>query len=133
MNYTNYMFYINEYGGDMPSEYFDKVSVRASYEVQRNIFGRDIKGYETEVQMATCSVADILYQIELAKQRQSKLMSNNKEDRILSSETVADVSRSFANTANVNELNEEISNQKSKIREAIRTYLEDTGLMFRGV
>ena len=41
--------------------------------------------------------------------------------------------KSFANTTNVNELNEEISNQKSKIREAIRTYLEDTGLMFRGV
>lgn len=132
-NYTDYKFYSEIYKGNMPESDFDKLVIRASYEVRKNIFNRDITGYEDEVQLATCSVADILLKIEQIEQKQSKLISNEKEDRILASEQVADVSRTFANTTNVKDLDVEISNQKEKIREELRKYLLMTGLLYRGI
>lgn len=131
--YTDYTFYKDTYKGNMPEDDFDRLVIGASYEVQKNIFNRDITGYEDEVQMATCSVADILLKIEQIEQKQSKLMSSAKEDRILASEQVADVSRTFANTTNVKDLDVEISNQKQKIKEELKKYLLMTGLLYRGV
>lgn len=132
-NYTDYDFYKDTYMGDMPETDFNKVIVRASYEVQKNIFNRDIKGYEDEVQMATCSVADILLKIEQLETRKDKLVSSNAEDKVVSSESVGDLSRTFANTTNLTDLEKEISNQKNKILEGIRLYLLHTGLLYRGV
>lgn len=132
-NYTDYKFYSDTYKGNMPESDFNRLVIGASYEVRKNIFDRDITGYEYEVQLATCSVADILLKIEQIEQRQSKLMSSAKEDRILASEQVADVSRTFANTTNVKDLDVEISNQKQKIKEELKKYLLMTGLLYRGV
>ena len=131
--YTNYDFYNSTYKGDMPKDKFDKLVIGASYEVQKNIFNRDITNYEDEVQLATCSVADILFQIEQIEQRKSKLVSSGSSDKIISSESVGDYSRTFANTNNMKDLEDEISNQKNKIQEEIRKYLLHTGLMYRGV
>lgn len=132
-NYTDYDFYTNTYNGHMLKKDFDKLVIRASYEVQKNIFNRDIKNYEDEVQMATCSVADILLKIEQIEQQISKLTSSAKEDKIISSEQVADVSRTFANVTNIRDLQQEISNQETKIIKEIRKYLLNTGLLYRGV
>lgn len=132
-NYTDYKFYSDTYKGNMPESDFNRLVIEASYEVQRNIFNRDITGYEDEVQMATCSVADILLKIEQIKQKQFKLISSAKEDRILVSEQVADVSRTFANTTNIKDLDVEISNQKQKIKEELKKYLLMTGLLYRGI
>lgn len=131
--YTNYEFYKDTYKGNMPKSDFDKLVIRASYEVQKNIFNRDITGYEDEVQLATCSVADILLKIEQLEQNKLKLASGAKEDKVIASESVADLSRTYANTTKLMDLDLEISNQKSKIIEAIRVYLLDTGLLYRGV
>jgi hypothetical protein len=127
-NYTDYDFYKNTYKGDMPETDFNKVIVRASYEVQKNIFNRDIKGYEDEVQMATCSVADILLKVEQLENKKDTILSNNN----LKSESVGDYSRIF-DTLGIDNVNVEISNQKEKIKEELRRYLLHTGLLYRGV
>lgn len=126
-NYTDYDFYKNTYKGDMPETDFNKVIVRASYEVQKNIFNRDIKGYEDEVQMATCSVADILLKVEQLENKKDTILSNNN----LKSESVGDYSRTF-DTLGIDNVNVEISNQKEKIKEELRRYLLYTGLLYRG-
>lgn len=126
-NYTDYDFYKNIYKGDMPETDFNKVIVRASYEVQKNIFNRDIKGYEDEVQMATCSVADILLKVEQLENKKDTILSNNN----LKSESVGDYSRTF-DTLGIDNVNVEISNQKEKIKEELRRYLLYTGLLYRG-
>ncbi len=132
-NYTDYDFYKDTYKGDMPKTDFNKLVTRASAEVRKNIFNRDIKGYEDEVQMATCSVADILLKIEQLETRKDKLVSSDAVDKVVSSESVGDLSRTFANTSNLGDLEKEISNQKNKIIEEIRLYLLHTGLLYRGV
>ena len=133
MNYTDYDFYKDTYKGGMPKTDFDKLVTRASAEVRKNIFNRDIKGYEDEVQMTTCSVADILLKIEQLETRKDKLVSSDAVDKVVSSESVGDLSRTFANTSNLTDLETEISNQKNKIVEEIRLYLLHTGLPYRGV
>ncbi len=132
-SYIDYDFYVNKYMGDMPEENFEKLALRASAEVRKNIFNRDITDYKDEVQMATCSVADILFKIEQLESRKNKLVSSNANDKVVSSESVGDLSRTFANTTNLTDLEKEISNQKNKILEEIRLYLLHTGLLHRGV
>lgn len=132
-NYTDYDFYKNTYKGDMPKSDFDRMVMRASAEISKSIFNRDIKNYEDEVQLATCSVADILLKIEKLEARKDKLVSSNSIDKIVSSESVGDLSRTFANTSSLNDLEEEVSNQKNKITEEIGLYLIHTGLLYRGV
>lgn len=126
-NYTDYNFYKDTYKGNMPESDFDRLVIRASYEVRKNIFNRPITGYENEVQMATCSVADVLYKIEQLENKKEKILSN----QILKSESVGDYSRTF-DTSSVNDIETEISNQKTKIKEEIRMYLLGTGLLYRG-
>lgn len=132
-NYTDYDFYKNEYKGDMPKTDFDRMVIRASAEVRKNIFDRNITNYKDEVQMATCSVTNILLKIEQLEERKDKLVSSNADDKVVSSESVGDLSKTFANTTNLTELEKEISNQKKKITEEIRLYLLHTGLLYRGV
>lgn len=132
-NYTDYDFYKDTYKGNMPVDDFERLVIRASYEVQKNIFNRDITGYEDEVQLATCSVADILYKIEQIEQKKAKLISSAKEDRILASEGVGDLNKTFANTNKMADLDAESSNLKNKINEEISLYLLHTGLLYRGI
>ena len=113
--------------GNMSENDFDKQVIGASYEVQKNIFDRDITGYEDEVQLATCSVADILYKIEQLESKKTTTMS----DKTLKSESVGDYSRTF-DTSSVSDIELEISNQNKKIKEEIKKYLLNTGLLYRG-
>lgn len=133
IKYTTYDFYKDAYLGDMPKSDFEKLVIRASNEVCNAIMNKNITGHEEEVQLATCSVADILYKIEQIEQKKAKLISSAKEDKILASEQVADLSRTYANTTKLADLDLEISNQKSKIREEIESYLLLTGLLNRGI
>ncbi len=132
-NYTDYDFYKNTYQGNMPEDNFNKLVIRASTEVRNAIINRDISRYKNEVQLATCSVADILLKIEQIENKKSKLVSSEKADKILASEQVADLSRTYANTTKLAELDLEISNQRSKIREEIEKNLFFTGLLYRGI
>ena len=124
--YTNYAFYKDTYKGDMPKDDFNKLVIRASYEVQRNIFNRDITGYEDEVQLATCSVADILLKIEQLENKKETNISGKE----IKSESVGPYTRTF-NNSTISDVDVEISNQKEKIKEEIRKYLLCTGLLSR--
>ncbi|MBP3463758.1 MAG: hypothetical protein J6K45_04680 [Clostridia bacterium] len=132
-NYIDYDFYKSIYKGNMSLEEFEKVVTRASIEVRNYIMNKNIENHEEEVGMATCSVADILYKIESIENKKAKLISSEKENRIISSEKVADLSKNYANTTSLKELDEEISNQKNKIKEEIENYLMFTGLLNRSV
>lgn len=131
--YTDYKYYNEEYKGTLSEDEFNKVVTRASQEVRNNILNRDIKGYEDEVQSATCSVADILSKIENLENQKSRLTSNDAGDKIITSQKVADLSINYAKVTSMKELEEEISNQKRKIREEIENYLLFTGLLYRGI
>lgn len=124
--YTDYTFYKDTYKGNMPENDFDRLVIGASYEVQKNIFNRDITGYEDEVQLATCSVADILLKIETLEKKKDTIISEN----IVKSESVGDYSRTLE-TITLSDIEVQISNQKEKIKEIIRMYLLDTGLLSR--
>ncbi len=126
--YTDYDFYSNTYKGNMPEDDFNKLVIRASYEVQRNIFDRDITGYEDEVQLATCSITDILLKIEILENKKETIFSK----QTLKSESVGDYSRTF-DTTSVSDIEVQISNQKEKIKEELKKYLLITGLLYRGV
>lgn len=132
-NYTNYEFYKNTYKGNMSNDDFDRLVIRASTEVQNVIMNRDISNHIAEVQLATCSVADILLKIEQIENKKSKLISSEKADKIIASEQVADLSRTYANTTKLSDLDLEISNQQSEIREEIEKNLLWTGLLNRSV
>ena len=94
----------------------------------KNIFSRNTEEYELEVQLATCSITDILYKIE---QLENKL-NNSISNKMLKSESVGDYSRTF-NSAGIDDIKNEISNQKSNIKEELRRCLLNTGLLYRGV
>lgn len=128
ITYTDYNFYIDTYKGNMPQDDFERLVIKASYEVQKNIFNRPITGFEEEVQMATCSITDILYKIEQLENKKNTTIS----DKTLKSESVGNYSRTFENSS-VTDIDVQISNQKEKIKEELRNYLLTTGLLYRGV
>lgn len=127
-NYTDYKFYSETYKGNMPKSDFNKLVIRASAEVRKNIFNRDITGYEDEVQMATCSVADILLKIEGLENKKDTNISGKE----IKSESVGPYTRTF-NNSTITDIDVQISNQKEKIKEELRNYLLTTGLLYRGV
>lgn len=126
--YTDYEFYSNTYKGDMPELDFNRLVIKASYEVQKNIFNRDTTNYKDEVQMATCSITDILYKIEQLENKQDTTISG----KTLKSESVGNYSRTFESSS-ATDIDVQISNQKEKIKEELRNYLLTTGLLYRGV
>ncbi len=124
--YTDYAFYKDTYKGNMPKDDFDRLVIGASYEVQKNIFNRDITGYEYEVQLATCSVTDILLKIETLEKKKDTIISEN----IVKSESVGDYSRTLESIT-LSDIEVQISNQKENIKEELKKYLLDTGLLSR--
>lgn len=126
--YTDYDFYKSTYKGNMPQDDFNKLVLRASYEVRKNIFNRDVEKYKDKVQIVTCSITDILLKIEQLENKKETILST----KTLKSESVANYSRTF-DTASVDDIDVEISNQKEKIKEELKKYLLFTGLLYRGV
>lgn len=130
IEYADYKYYLNSYKGDMSEFDFKRLLIKASAIINNHIFNRDIKGYEKEVQIATCSVIDILYIIENINTKINQI--SNESNKIVASESVGDLSRTFSNPTII-DLKNEIANQKNKIEEEIRTYLLSTGLLYRGI
>ena len=127
MNYVDYTYYADIYKGTRPKPDFDKLVIRASAEVRKNIFNRDITGYENEVKLATCSVCDILLKIEKLESKKNTLISEKE----LKSESVGDYSKTYSSVS-LTDIDKQITNLKSKIKEELGTYLLDTGLLYRG-
>lgn len=134
---VNFNYYINAYKGDKipQDEEFERIEVQASNKIKMLIMNRDYtnwygKDYTEQVKLATCSVADILYDTEQIKKGIETLISGGN----ITSEKVGDYSRNFG-SATFKELQEEVSktNINKKIEQALSEYLWHTGLMNRGV
>lgn len=130
-NYIDEDYYYKTFCGNLiPQQEFEKYATKASNEIRVRIMNRNISNYETEIKKATCSVADILYNQFLIKQKiQSIILGNEK---IISSEKVGDYSRNFSNTS-ISELQKECDRTTDKINEELDQSLLFTGLLYTGI
>ena len=130
-NYIDKNYYYTTFCGKLiPQEEFEKYATKASNEVRLRIMNRDISKHETEVKKATCSVADILYNQYLIKQKIQDIMLGT--EKVISSEKVGDYSRNFSNVS-VSELQKQCDNTKDKINEELDKSLLFTGLLYTGI
>lgn len=118
MSYATYDYYTQEYGGaTLTAAEWPKYAKRASAEVDHVTFGRLQRMTEEQitdaVRDAVCEVAEKLHRFETMKGRD--LASENNDGYVVSFRS--------AGTQNMR-LNE--------VRMTIRTYLANTGLMYRG-
>lgn len=122
MPYTTYQFYENTYKGtSLDMEAFDSLVLKASYELNSICHGKindDTKAkYSEEIQLATCSLLEQIYNEE-----QSKV--DGKE---IASESVESWHRTYVNSSNSS-----VSSQ-SKYLDSVYKYLINTGLLYRGI
>lgn len=132
-SYIDYDYYSDTYGGNLiPQEQFEKFAKGASYEVRLNIHNKDFSGYEEDVKTATCSVADILYNQFLNKEKIQNVV--NTSEKIISSEKIGDYQRNFS-TVSIADLISlaNNSNVHKEITTEIEKYLFFTGLLYGGI
>jgi len=130
-NYIDYDYYSNTFKGTLiPQKEFEKYAIKASGEVRLRILNKSIKGFENEIQYATCSVADIIYNQELKKQRIESIL--NGTEKIVTSEKVGDYSRNIS-TVSITELMADYESTNKKIDEELNKILLFTGLLYSGV
>lgn len=117
--YADYGYYCNEYFGTLiPKEKYNKAAMQATQQVNKATFGR-IKEVTDIVKNACCAAAEEIYSADQAKSQKSSKVA---------SETVGNHSVTYNTgvTTTVEECNEAIYN-------AIKLWLGDSGLMYRGV
>lgn len=114
---VDYDYYEDTYKGDkIPQSDFERIELRASNQVEMFIMGKDYtnwnnQNYTEQIKMATCSVADVLYDAE-EKKKILDSMSDSKS-KIVTSEKVANYSKNYA-TASYKDLKDEVSNDNIK-------------------
>lgn len=131
-NYIDYSNYISDYTGKLiPQNEFDKYASRASGIVRNAIFNRDITYFENEVINATCSVAELLYNQYLNKEKIRKIMDGT--DKIITSEKVGDYSRNIGNIS-IEDLKKASADDyiEMQINQVLEDYLLSTGLLYCG-
>lgn len=132
-SYITYEEYHTTFGKSLiPQNEFSNYSINASQKVRLQILNRPITGYEDEVKLATCLVADILYNQTQYKNRLSSVILGNSS--IISSEKVDDYSRQMA-TPSLEDLKKMQSDDytNSLINSAILETLAFTGLLYKGI
>lgn len=131
-NYIDYSNYISDYTGKLiPQNEFDKYASRASGIVRNAIFNRDITYFEKEVINATCSVAELLYNQYLNKEKIRKIMDGT--DKIITSEKVGDYSRNIGSIS-IDDLKKVSADDyiEMQIIQVLEDYLLSTGLLYCG-
>ena len=130
-NYIDKDYYYNTYAGNIiPQNEIEKYATSASNEVRLRIMNKNISNYETQVKNVTCSVAEILYNQNLKKQKINALLMG--KSKIITSEKVDDYSKSYANIS-IGEMQKDIDSTNKKITEEIEKELLFTGLLYSGV
>jgi len=104
---ADFAFYAGEYNGTLPLDDFNRLSVRAEYELNRLTFGR-ADAEVIECKLAFCAIVDEL---------------NTLEDGDIVSESNDGVSRSYSVTRS----------KSQRIHDAAMVYLSGTNLCFAGV
>lgn len=121
--YTTYAYYISTYRGNLTEEEFEKAIIPATAHVQRITFGRADRNMELdEVKLATCAVCDLLANDEKARSKHS--------GRTVVSENTDGYSVTYESGGN-GDTADDLLNRK--IYEAVKLYLEPTGLLYAGV
>lgn len=123
MPYTTYQFYKNTYkGNELEYEAFDKLVLKASYELNAICLGKinsqTLSMFNQEIQLATCSLIERMYNDE-----QSKV--DGKE---IASESVESWHRTYVNSSD-----ESSSSIQNKYTDSVYQYLINTGLLYRGM
>ncbi len=115
--FADYDFYQNVYHGtDIQDENkFNRMSIESSFFLNELTLGR-IKEPSEEVKLAVCAIVDVAYREE----------KENREDQI-ASESVGPHSISYVKKTKTTE---EYIKEKIKVA---RTYLANTGLLYRGI
>lgn len=132
-NYIDKKDYYDIYEKDLiPDEKFEEYATKASNKVRNRIFNRDVSLFESEVKNATCSVAEILYNQYLIKEKIKNISLGN--EKVISSEKVGDYSRNMSNVS-ISELEKLCFEEyiKNQIDEEIENQLLWTGLLYPGV
>lgn len=126
-NYIDYDFYKESYGGtNVPQNSFLRFSIKACAYIDKITFGRIPKMYvldkeneeynlPDEVKLACCETMDLLFKIE-------------SDGGIIASESEGKHSVTYLGGAATTNISEE-----KKIYEAASLYLDNTGLLYRGI
>ena len=130
-NYIDENYYYNTYKGKQISQdKFKEFATKASNEVRIRIFNKPITGYENEVQIATCLVAEILYNQSLKKEKIESILFGT--EKIVTSEKVGDYSRNIS-TVSVTDLQRDYDSTDEQIDKELEKALLFTGLLYSGV
>lgn len=132
-NYIDYDYYSNTFHGNViPQEKFENFAIRASSRIRYRIFNRDISLFEKDVKNATCSVAEILYNQSLNKEKIVNI--TNGTVKVITSEKVGDYSRNISNPS-ISDLLQITSEEyiNNLIEKELENYLFYTGLLYSGV
>lgn len=132
-NYIDEKDYYDIYEKDLiPDEKFEEYATKASNKIRSYILNKDVSLFKKEVKNATCSVAEILYNQYLIKEKIKNISLGN--EKVISSEKVGDYSRNMSNVS-ISELEKLCSEEyiKNQIDEEIENQLLWTGLLYSGV
>lgn len=132
-SYVDYDFYSETFGGDtIPQETFEKYAKGASYEVRLRIHNKDISDYEDTVKECACSVAEILYNQYLKKEKINNIIDGS--EIIVTSEKVGDYSRNISSVT-LGELVTLSSDDKvsQEIDKVVTKQLLFTNLLYGGI
>ena len=132
-SYIDFNYYSETFKGTViPEEKFDKFAIRASRKVKNFVLNKDITKFENDVKSATCSIAEILYNQNLNKDKLTKLLAGSEKQ--VSSEKVGDYSRNFTSISLIDLekiCSDEYVNKQIKLE--LYNYLFYTGLLYSGV
>ncbi len=139
MGYTTYEFYKNEYyGATIDESAFCEWESRAKRKVDYFTFNRITKERLSEeklnkkIQLATCAVADLLFKINAAEQRQG--ITETGEGKIIKSKSAGSESITYDTGNDIyTKVLTDAAAQKKLTRDILTEYLSDTGLMYCGV
>ena len=121
--YADYSFYTNNFCGKViPAAEFDYYAIKASKYIDSVTFDRITPDLVSEdVRMACCDVAEIYYTVAGS--------SANAALSGIASESVGDHSVTYVTTSN----SETAKIPDKKLYDAVKLWLGNTGLMYRGV
>ena len=137
MNYANYSYYSDVYGGSMiPEEQFDYCSARASEYIDQQTFERISNGVPEEltskVSSCCCELAEDIYRFSTASSGNG---SNSGAGTDISSEKVGQYSVTYRTGAETisSLLNGNESGLNDLLYSIITKQLGNTGLLYKGV
>ena len=131
MAITNYEFYKNNFYGDSIDESsFPKWEVRAEGKLEQILCG-DLNNtdFNTEIQMAICQTADLLFAFDLREK-------NPNDASVSSVKSMSSGGQSISFNSNVSAIDNawgDIAKQDRLILDKVTPYLYKTGLLYKGV